>query len=179
MISALIVLATVLLISLLATPAPAQTPTVNLEYLGPYPLIPTPVANQANTLCECSGSATVGNTGSESSIVTFQLTSKDPDFSHFKATFSVNNFTLLPGQRKTFTLTLTFDSSTPGHSYNASIAILARSAAGGSGAASFNLPVSVAGANIPEFTEQGTFLLTIITTLTMLGFMKLSKRRRK
>jgi hypothetical protein len=105
------------------------------------------------------------------------LTSKDLDFSHFIASFNVNNVTLTPGQCVTFTLSLTFDANTPDHGYNASIAILARSATGGSGTASFNLPVSIGACTVPEFPGTGAFVL-IITVLTILGFIKFSNRRK-
>lgn len=164
------ILAAVLLLIAIATPVHA---TVGLEYLGPYPLKLTTVPNQAGSY---SGSATVGNSGSENAIVTLEMSSKNPDFSHFTVKFSDNNFTLTPSQRKQFTVNVTSNpSTTPQHNYNASIAILAK-AKSGPGIASFNLPVCFPDCQvIPEFPGSTLILASVI--LAALAFLKARPRK--
>lgn len=139
---------------------------VGLEYLGPNPLRPQPVNGQANTL---QAAAIVGNTGDEAAIVTLMLVANQDFTNHFTYSFSDNNFSLSPGARKDFTLTLTFDPNTTlSQDYTAAISIVASSASkiGTSGSAAFNLPVAVSATVVPEF-PNGTALMLLLTLLTV------------
>jgi hypothetical protein len=145
---------------------------VGLEYLGPNPLRPQPLSGQSNTL---QASAIVGNTGNETAVVTFTLLANQDFMNHFTYSFSDNNFSLSPGARKDFTLTLTFDPNTiPAQNYNATISIVASPASktGTSGSAAFNLPVSVSGSVVPEFPNG------VMLTLFIAIFAVLAARRR-
>jgi hypothetical protein len=139
---------------------------VGLEYLGPNPLRPQPVSGQTNTL---QAAAIVGNTGDEAAIVTFTLIANQDFTNHFTYSFSDNNFSLNPGARKDFTLTLTFDpNTTPSQDYTAAISVVGSPASksGSSGSAAFNLPVAVSSTNVPEF-PTGTALMLLLTLLTV------------
>lgn len=147
-----IVVASMLLFFMLVTPVHA---TVGLEYLGPYPLRPQPVNGDPHTL---SGSATVGNSGTDPAVFTLALVSSEQFNSTFSWYFSDNNFALNPGQRKDFTITLTSQSYSQTQDYGATIAILAK-ATGGSGGAS-----GVASFNVPVVISQATSTITTTTS---------------
>jgi len=178
---ALVILAAVLLLIAIATPVRA---TVGIEYLGPT-LLEMAYGGQPHTLkpvtCPTVDPTytcpTVGNSGTEPAIITFQLTSKDPNFNGFTATFSSNNFTLSPGQRKQFTLTLTFDpNKTPAHDYTASISIQAK-ATSGPGVASIGAAnVHVASAQVPEFPDSMLPIVAVI--MISLGLLKVRRKTR-
>jgi len=179
---ALVILAAVLLLIAIATPVRA---TVGIEYLGPT-LLEMAYGGQPHTLkpvtCPTVDPTytcpTVGNSGTEPAVITFQLTSKDPDFTKgFTATFSSNNFTLSPGQRKQFTLTLTFDpNKTPAHDYTASISIQAK-ATSGPGVASIGAAnVHVASAQVPEFPDSMLPIVAVI--MISLGLLKVRRKTR-
>jgi hypothetical protein len=140
---------------------------VGLEYLGPNPLRPQPVSGQRNTL---QASAIVGNTGDETALVTFTLVANQDFTDHFTYSFSDNNFSLSPGARKGFTLTLTYDNTTPAQDYNASISIVASPASktGSSGSAAFNLPVAVSAAVVPEFPNGAVLIPLLIAMFAVL-----------
>lgn len=150
---------------------------VGLEYLGPNPLRPQPLFGQPNTL---QASAIVGNTGDEAAIVTFTLVANQDFTNHFTYSFSDNNFSLSPGARKDFTLTLTFDSTTPAENYTATIGIVASpaSASGTSGSAAFNLPVAVSSTIVPEF-PNGTALILLLALLTVPIVRRAFRSKRK
>jgi hypothetical protein len=142
---------------------------VGLEYLGPNPLRPQPLGGQVNTL---QASAIVGNTGDEAATVTFILLANQDFMNHFTYSFSDNNFSLGPGARKDFTLTLTFDpNSTPSQDYTAAISIVASPASktGTSGSAAFNLPVSVSAAVVPEFPDGAQLIPLLIAIFAVLA----------
>jgi hypothetical protein len=150
---------------------------IGLEYLGPNPLRPQPVSGQPNTL---QASAIVGNSGNETAIVTFTLTANQDFMSHFTYSFSDNNFSLSPGARKDFTLTLTFDpNTTSAQDYTAAISIVASPASktGTSGSAAFNLPVSVSGSAVPEF-PNGVMLPLFIAIFAVLAARRRIKSNR-
>lgn len=151
---------------LVLTLTPLVHAGVGLEYLGPNPLRPQPVTGQANTL---EAAAIVGNTGDEAAIITFTLVANQDFTNHFTYSFSDNNFSLSPGARKDFTLTLTFNPNTaPSQGYTAAINIVASpvSKTGTSGSAAFNLPVAVSATVVPEF-PNGTALMVLLTLLTV------------
>jgi hypothetical protein len=160
----LIALAALLVLSL---PPPIHA-GVGLEYLGPNPLRPQPVNGQPNTL---QATAIVGNTGNETAILTFTLLA-DQDFNnHFTYSFSDNNFTLSPGVRKDFTLTLTFDpNNIPAQDYSAAISIVASPAlrSGASGSAGFSLAVAVSASVVPEFPGGTALVLMVIAVFAVL-----------
>jgi uncharacterized membrane protein len=149
---------------------------VGLEYLGPNPLRPQPVSGESNTL---QASAIVGNTGDETAIITLTLVANQDFTGHFHCSFSDNNFSLSPGARKTFTLTLTFDSNTPSQDYTATISIVASPASksGTSGSAAFNLRVAVSATVVPEFSN-GTALVLLLTVLAILIVQRKIKTKR-
>jgi hypothetical protein len=137
---------------------------VGLEYLGPNPLRPQPLNGQANTL---QATAIVGNTGDEIATVTFTLLADQDFMNYFTYSFSDNNFSLSPGTRKDFTLTLTFDpNTTPAQDYTAAISIVASPASktGTSGSAAFNLPVAVSASVVPEF-PNGTSVIPLLIAI--------------
>ena len=144
---------------------------VGLEYLGPNPLKPQPVSGQPNTL---QATAIVGNTGDETAMVTFTLLANQDFMNHFTYSFSDNNFSLSPGARKDFTLTLTYDNSTPAQDYTAFISIVASptSKTGTSGSAAFNLPVAVSASVVPEFPNGTALIPLLIALLTVLVVQK-------
>jgi hypothetical protein len=138
--------------------SPLAHASVNIEYLGPYPLDPKPVPGQARTL---SDSFTVGNAGSEQTIINMTVSSNDLDFkTHFSVTLSDNLFTLAPGVRKGVTATFVFDSGTPVHDYSADIEIVASALnyppGSSPGHATFDLPVAIKSGLLPPPTTTST-----------------------
>jgi hypothetical protein len=167
-------LASLILLSL----TPVVHAGVGLEYLGPNPLRPQPVSGQSTTL---QASAIVGNTGNETAIVTFTLIANQDFMSHFTYSFSDNNFSLSPGARKDFNLTLTFDpNTTPAQDYTAAISIVASptSKTGTSGSAAFNLPVAVSGSVVPEF-PNGAMLPLFLAIFAVLAARRRIKSNRE
>jgi hypothetical protein len=158
-----------LLIVLLASPSVHAN--VGIEYLGPYPLNPAFVPGQDRTL---SGYFTVGNVGSEETIVSMTASSTDPDFeAHFAVTFSDNMFTLDPSSRKEVTATFVLDTSTPVHDYSAHIGIVAAavhySEGSNPGAATFDLPIAIRSTILPAPTTTATTTATSTTSSTTTG----------
>ena len=146
--------------------APLVHAGVGLEYLGPNPLRPQPITGQPNTL---QANAIIGNTGDEPAIVTFTLHANQDFMNHFMYSFSDNNFSLSPGSRKDFALTLTFDpNTTPALDYTAGVSIVASpvTKSGTSGSAAFDLAVTVSGSVVPEF-PNGTAMMLLLTLLTV------------
>ena len=150
---------------------------VGLEYLGPNPLRPQPVSGQNNTL---QATAIVGNTGDEAAIITFTLLANQDFANHFTYSFSDNNFSLSPGARKTFNLTLTFNPNALSKDYAATISIVASPASKGgtSGSAAFNLPVAVSAGVVPEFPE-GTVLMFLLALFVVLAVQRTIKSKCK
>jgi hypothetical protein len=157
------------LIALLILSLPIVHAGVGLEYLGPNPLSPQPVFGQANTL---QAGAIVGNSGNETAIISFTLQADQEFMNHFTYSFSENNFSLSPGARSDFTLTLTFDSNTPAQGYSATINIVASPASpsGTTGSAGFNLPVLVSATVVPEFPNGAA--LTLLLALLALPIVR-------
>jgi hypothetical protein len=158
-----------LLIVLLAIPSVHAS--VSIEYLGPYPLNPTPVPGHDRTL---SDSYTVGNAGSEQTIISMTVSSTDPDFgTHFTVTFSDNMFILDPGVRKGVTATFVFDSGTPVHDYSADIEIVASvlhyPPGSNPGHATFDLPIAIKSDLLPPVTTTSTSTSTTSTTSSTTG----------
>jgi hypothetical protein len=142
--------------------SPLAHASVNIEYLGPYPLDPKPVSGQAQTL---SDSFTVGNAGSEQTIINMTVSSDDPDFNtHFTVTLSDNLFTLGPGVRQGVMATFVFDSSTPVHDYSAHIGIVASALnyppGSSPGHATFDLPIAIKSDFLPPVTTTSTSTTT-------------------
>ena len=137
--------------------------SVGVEYLGPYPLSPKPTG-MAETLAD---SAVIGNSGTEPARVTLTLIADDEFKAHFTVTFSDNNFTLNPGERKTVTFTFKFDPNTPIRDWTASIAIVAEAVnvppGASPGRASFTLQVLV-GAGATTETATTSVATTTATT---------------
>jgi hypothetical protein len=152
-----------LLIVLLASPSVHAT--VGIEYQGSYPLNPALVPGQDRTL---SGHFTVGNAGSEQTIVRMTVSSTDPDFeTHFTVTFSDNMFTLDANTGKEVTATFVLDTSTPVHDYSAHIGIVATAvqhSQGNPGAAAYDLPVTISSSLLPAPTTTTTSTTTSSTT---------------
>jgi hypothetical protein len=135
---------------------------VSIEYLGSYPLNPTLVPGYDRTL---SDYFTVGNAGSEQTIISMTVSSTDPDFeTHFTVAFSDNQFTLDPGARREVTATFVSDSGTPEHSYSAHIEIVASAAhyseGSNPGRATFDLPVAIFSDLPPPTTTTTTTTTT-------------------
>ena len=155
----------IVLIVLLASPSVHAS--VSIEYLGPYPLNPTLVPGQDRTL---SDQFTVGNAGSEQTIISMTVSSTDPDFkTHFTVTFSDNMFTLDPGVRKEVTATFVLDTSTPVHDYSAHIGIVATTVhhyEGSPGAAAYDLPITIRSSILPAPTTTTTSTVTSTTSST-------------
>jgi hypothetical protein len=149
-----------LLIVLLA--CPSVHANVSIEYLGSYPLNPTLVQGYDRML---SDYFTVGDAGSDQTIISLTVSSTDPDFeTHFIVVFSDNQFTLDPGARREVTTTFTFDTSTPQHSYSAHIDIVASAAyyseGSNPGRAAFDLPVTIFSGLPPPTTTTTTTTTT-------------------
>jgi hypothetical protein len=139
---------------------PPAHASVGVEYIGHYPLNPQPLPGSVNTLVD---GGRVGNSGDEPAVVSFTLNASPEFLSNFKVTFSDNNFTLTPGERRQFNATFVFDSNMPAQDRMAKITILARPAnPGGTGAASFDLAVNISATVIPEF-PSGAVLVLILT----------------
>jgi hypothetical protein len=169
----LLLLATVMASWLLV---PAQA-SVGLEYLGPYPLEPKPIDGQPHLLAD---SGTTGNTGTEQALFTLSLAADSEFEKYFTVTFSDNNFTLNPGERRHFTVTFQFDPNTPIRDWSASVSIVANAIGGGGGAvgvASFNVPLHISQTAIPEF-PHGFALLALMATLSA-TFLALKSRYKK
>ena len=146
---------------------------VGLEYLGPYPLQPQPIDGQPQTL---QASGTIGNSGSVDAVYALSLVASQEFQTYFAHAFSENNFMLNPGQRKDFTVTFTCSPDTPIQDYSATISILA-TVPGGSGQASFNLPVSISASVVtPEFISP---LETMVVAFAVAVFCVFASRRRK
>ena len=137
--------------------------SVGVEYLGPYPLSPKPTG-MAGTLAD---SAVIGNSGTEPARVTLTLVADDEFKAHFAVTFSDNNFTLSPGERKTVTFTFNLNPNTPIRDWTASIAIVAEAVhvppGVSPGKASFTLQVLVRAGATTE-TATATSVTSAITT---------------
>jgi hypothetical protein len=164
----LALLALVFLMVLLASPSVHAN--VSIEYLGPYPLNPTPVPGHPGTL---SDYYTVGNAGNEQMIMNMTVSSDDPDFNtHFTVAFSNNLFPLGPSVREGVTATFVFDSSTPVHDYSANIGIVASAvqpSVGSPGRAAFDLPVDINSNYIPPATTTTTSTTSTSTTSSTTG----------
>jgi hypothetical protein len=136
--------------------------SVGVEYLGPYPLIPKHTET-AGTLIE---SAVIGNSGTEPTRVTLTLVADDEFKAIFTVTFSHNNFTLNPGERKTVTFTFNFDPSTPVRDWTEYIVMVAEAVnvppGASPGRASFTLRVLINAGT--TYTTYTTYSVTSSTT---------------
>jgi hypothetical protein len=147
---------------LLMVPASVKA-TVGLEYLGPYPFNPKPVQGMERTLAD---SGTVGNSGNEPVRITLSIDGDEEFNTYFMASFSENNFTLNPQERRPFTAYFTFKPDTPIKDYNLSINIVAGAVNlppnASPGKASFNLPVTIVSTAVPEFPIPAAVLAAAV-----------------
>jgi len=142
---------------------------VKLEYLGPYPLTPQPLA--AATL---RTSAIVGNAGDETGNYTFALKADQAFTSHFIYSFWVNNmqvrsFSLDAGRRQIFFVNFTFIQGTPALNYTATISISAvptSAQSGIGGVGSLSVPVWISASYVTGTSTLTTIISTSITAPT-------------